>query len=150
MTVAYRVRDAKAFQLPEVRELLRAALATNVLIEDADAAFVELAAGIGREDIGLFITGRDEQLEGMVLAQWSRSAFNPACVVIHFYNSGGGDCRKALIKALGRFADEGGFTRIIGVDANSKPQGFARLFSTLGKPIFSGEMFIFDRGESLL
>lgn len=152
MAKALRVRDSAAFQIPHVRAFLERALATDKLIQDVPAAIKELESIGDRADLGVFLVGDLEKGDwrGMLFAQSSGSAFNPACVVIHFYNEGDDDDRSALIRALYRFAEECGNTRIVGIDTNDKPRAFGKLFAALGSPSYGGQVFIFDMQDSLL
>ncbi len=150
---AYRVRDSALFQVPEIREFLKVALGSSILIEDVPAAMQELQMSLSRDEIGLFMIGDQEAQDwyGMFLAQWSYSAFNTACVVIHFYNQGSNsEARAVMLRALDRFTRDGGFTKIIGMDTNHKSQAFGRLFSSIGEPRYGGETFIFEIDGGLL
>lgn len=152
MAKAFRVRDPAAFRIPEIREFLEDALASDQLVGDVAAAIKELELSASRADLGIFLVGDQEEQDwrGFLFAQSSKSAFNPACVVIHIHNAGDGDDRAALVRALDSFARENDHDRIIGIDTNNKPRAFGRLFASLGTPRYGGEVFIFDTQESLL
>ena len=152
MAKAFRVRDPLAFDIPQIKGFVERALATNKLIRDVPAAVEELKQQVSRADLGVFLVGDMDTHDwrGMLFAQASRSAFNPACVVIHFVNEGDDNDRGALIRALDSFAREMGNDTIVGIDTNNKPRAFGRLFSSIGAPEYGGEVFIFDMRESLL
>jgi hypothetical protein len=152
MAKAFRVRDPAAFDIPEIRVFVERALASNRLIRDVPAALEELKQIADRPELGLFLVGDmgKQDWKGMVFAQSSASAFNPACVIIHFFNDGDADDRGALIRALDSYARETGHDTIVGIDTNDKPRAIGKLFASLGAPKYGGQVFIFDMKESLL
>lgn len=152
MAKAFRVRDPAAFKIPEIRDFVTKALETDRLIKDVPAALEELKQVASRDDLGVFLIGdRDKQeWRAFMFAQSSASAFNPACVVIHFYNGGDNEDRVAMVRALDSFARQMGHETIIGIDSSNKPRAFGKLFSSLGAPEYGGQVFIFDMRESLL
>ncbi len=152
MAKAFRVRDPAAFDIPEIGNFVERALASNRLIRDVPAALEELKGSVERSDLGVFLVGDMDKQDwrGFIFAQASGSAFNPACVVIHFFNEGDADDRSALVRALDSFAREMGHDTIVGIDTNDKPRAFGKLFASLGAPEYGGQVFIFDMTESLL
>lgn len=145
-----RITGAKGFLIPEVYALLHKAFATNSLCKDPSMAIEELAMQVARQDVATYVGFEDNECVSMFCAQWSRSALNNACVVIHLYNGGGPAMRAALVREVVSYAKAGGFDTIIGVDANDKPRGFAKVFSAAGEPVFKGEMYAFDMSGSLV
>lgn len=150
MTETYRLYRNEALQIPEIYELIHTAFSSNVMVEDPDEAVNEISQQLHRPELGLFIVGDEEAWQGVALAQWSPSAFNRGCVVIHFFNRGDKEARTALMEALVGYAREGGYDKLIGVDTNNKPQAYARLFSAVGEPVFTGQVVVFDMNESLV
>lgn len=150
MVEIIRLTQRAALELPDIKELLTTAFSSNMLIKDVEKAIAEISSEIDRDALGLFIAGEDSKWTGLVFAQNSKSAFNPSCVVLHFYCKGSKEARNGLVQALFDYAISGGNDRILGIDTNDKPKGFAKLFGALGTPTKSGSVFIFDMTESLL
>jgi len=124
---------------------------SNKMVKDPNAALMEIAEQIHIDDLGLFVTRDEKRWTGAVLCQLSRTAFNPACIVIHLYCKGSGkETRNELIQAVFNFAEEGGYNDIIAIDANNKSKGFGKMFEAWGTPTILGSMFHFDMTESLL
>lgn len=152
MTVeTIRIRNSIAFTLPDFKTFMLDVLGSNRMIKDPEIALNELAAMVHKDRLGLFVVKDGEQWTGAVIVQLSETAFNPACIVIHLYCKGAGaETRAELVQAMYNFATEGGYNDIIAIDANNKPQAFAKLFSALGETSILGCVFRFDLRESLL
>lgn len=151
MTVnTIRITSIEELKSPEIQQLLLKTMSSNKLVRDPVKASLELAMRIAHEDLGLFIAGEDDELTGCILVQRSRTELNPACIVLHLYVTGGERVRNALLGELLDYARDGGFTDIIAIDTNNKPNAFGKLFSVAGSPTKLGDVFHFDMNESLL
>lgn len=144
---AVRVLNPAAFYLPDFAQLILDGLRSSSLVEDAESALLETIDRLGNPLFGLFVVREAAEHVGMVMLHNSPSALSPGCRVLHFYNRGSADARKALIEAVAAFAREGGNTRIWGIDMNQRPGGFARLFKALGPATSHGQLFAFDLTE---
>lgn len=147
MTEAIRIQDPNAFLIPGLTELALSALGTSPLVPDPQAALLELVDKIAHPALGLFVVLEGDRLTAIALAEHNDSALSPGCGVLHFYNRGSNEARKALIDALAGFAREGGFTKLWGIDTGRRPGAFARLFRALGPAEPQGQLFEFDLTE---
>ena len=140
-----RIRNGEAISLfPAVQAILRRGLNIRTLCPNIDDALIELAETVHEDGVGLFLARDRGYWNAWALCQWGRSRLNPVCTVAHFYSEGTKAARDATIQACIAYAIEGGYSRILGVDANHKPRGFARLFRAAGPAHYVGEIFEFD------
>lgn len=131
-------------QIPSVWAFVHQAVSTDVLVVDVDAAMAELEGAVANPAFGLFLATNGKEWGACALAYWSYSAFNSACIVIHFYSRGDPATRGALLVRIAEFAREGGFSRIISADTNERPDAFMRLFRSVGEPIKVGSTVVFE------
>ena len=152
MTVEiFRIRNNAAFLIEDFRNFMLKVFESNKLVKDPDAALAELASQIHLDILGLFVIRNEKEWTGAILCQHGRSAFNPACIVIHLYcKDAEPETGRELVQALYTFAQEGGYSDIIAIDTNNKAEAFSQLFSALGKPSTLGSVFHFDLDEGLL
>jgi len=142
-----RIRNANALLLPSIRAFVYRALTTNSLASHPAQALVELADVLHLDEVGLFLVKEDNHWAATALCEINTSALAPkACNVIHFYNAGSADARKALVQQIVAYAREAGVKMLAGVDMNTKPRAFARLFKDAGQARVVGELFLFDIG----
>jgi hypothetical protein len=127
-----RISNPRAFLIPEIQGFILKSLATSPIMPDAEAALLELVNYIQLQIMGLFLVREGGKYTGLVIAENNPSALSPGCTVLHFYNEGSANTRKALIQAVIDFAEAGGFTKIRGIDINQRPEAFARLFRAAG------------------
>jgi hypothetical protein len=139
-----RISNPRAFLIPEIQNFILKSLATSPIMPDAGAALMELVNYIELSILGLFLIREDGKYVGMALAENNPSALSPGCTVLHFFNEGSGDARKALIQAVIDFARAAGFTKIRGIDINQRPGAFARLFSAAGPVKVIGGFYEFQ------
>jgi hypothetical protein len=140
-----RIRNGDALTaFPAVRAILRRGLSIHTLCPDIEAALAELAETVHEDGVGLFMARDQGYWNAWALCQWGRSRFNPVCTVAHFYSEGTKAAREGTIQACIDYALEGGYTRLLGVDVNHKPRGFARLFRAAGPTHYVGEIYEFD------
>lgn len=145
-----RIRRPEAFLLPGFQELILDSMKSNDLVTDPEAAVIELAGCVHRDDIGLFIVGEKDNWKGVLLAQWSKSALCPGCTVIHISNRGNRHVRDLLVRAAVDYAREGGYDTLIGMFSEDHKKGLSRVFNTLGEPRHVGQMVVFDLNECLI
>lgn len=148
--VLLRVQNPRAFVLPALSGFLLKALESSPLIEDPQAALLELVDYIAHDHAGLFVVRRANDYNGYVafaLAEYSGSALSPACVVLHFYNKGPAEARNLLVDAVVGFARHHGTAKIWGIDVNQQPEAFVKLFEAAGPATPVGQLFEFDLSE---
>lgn len=140
-----QVTTDRAFLIPQLQHFMLKALATSKLINDAEAALLEITDFIHTGLLGVFLTVDDKgEFAGMALAETNISALSPGCIVLHFYNCGEAESRNLLIRAVIDFAKDAGMTKIRGFDANNRPAAFARLFKAAGQAKSFGHGYEFD------
>lgn len=146
-----RIRNgAVAHGLPQCREILIRGLGTAPLVRDPEAALSELTNKVHLDNIGLFIVHARTTIYGWILMEQSRSAFNPACSVIHIYNEGGRDTLTELVEAGVDYARAGDYDRIVGMWDEAHAKAMGRLFAGVGDVEVSGRLAIIDITDSLL
>lgn len=142
-----RVRNANALRLPAVNRLLQRAFAADSMIVDVAAAIDELDFWVTRDHAGIFIAREAGSWVGMAFAQWGESAFAPHMTVVHVYNEGSWDVRRALNRALVAYARLGGYDKVLTLDAHGKPRAFAKVFREGGPPRAVGTAYYFTLGS---
>ncbi|MFW6028240.1 MAG: hypothetical protein ACOC9Q_01805 [bacterium] len=140
-----RVRNAAAFDMKAIANLIRRSLASDSLVRNVNDAMDELQRFIDRDNLGLFIAREGRAWSGLLIASWSRSALSPGCTILHLHNEGGRETLDALVEQAIEYARDGGYDRVIGMDTNDRPRGFKRLFGRKFKNVqLSGEVHVFE------
>ncbi len=148
-TETFRITDVEQLQQPEIQKYLLKFFSTNKLVKDPVAAYMELAARISIEQLGMFLARDEGELQGAMLAQLNNTPLNPGCTVIHLMVDKP-SVRNDLMRELIDYARSGGHDRIVAIDANNRGKAFARLFSVVGEPEELGSVFTFDLDGGLL
>lgn len=146
-TTLLRIQNPRAFLMPDLNAFVMKALSSSPLIEDADLALVELVDYVAYPQAGLYLVREGNQYVALALIEHTGSALTSGCTVLHFYNRGSHEARKALIDAIAGFARDRGTVKIWGIDINLRPKGFVKLFKALGPATARGHLYELDLSE---
>ncbi len=146
-TALLRIQNPRAFLMPDLNAFVLRALSSSTIIKAPAAALLELVDYVEHPGAGVYVVREGSEYVGLLLIEHSGSAFTPGCTVLHMHNAGSTEARKKLVDAAVAFARDHGASQLWGVDTNSKPGAFARLFKAAGPAVNRGCLFEFDTSE---
>lgn len=148
MAQAIRLTNPQVFQVPEVQDIFRRALANFTMFNgNFDEAIPELERLVQNERAGVIIGVDKGVFKGIGIALLPDDKFSPIPQVPLFYNEGDMSMKRAIVTKIVDFIAQSGYTKFHAINTTDKADSiWARGFRRAGPSKRVGSIMEFQIG----